>query len=73
MRKNCSSDREIFLKSKVEGQEFSKNLRSLEQFNSETSEQFLKQNAFLNYFLVFTKQGRKSKLIYKQRNIFLPG
>ena len=32
MRKNCSSDREKPLKFKAEGQEFSKNLRSLEQF-----------------------------------------
>ena len=32
MRKNCSSDREKLLKFEAEGQEFSKNLRSLEQF-----------------------------------------
>ena len=32
MRKNCSSDRENFLKFKAEGREFSKILRSLEQF-----------------------------------------
>ena len=29
---NCSSDREKLLKFEVEGQEFAKNLRSLEQF-----------------------------------------
>ena len=32
MRKNWSSDREFFLKFKTEGQEFAKNLRSLEIF-----------------------------------------
>ena len=32
MRKNCSGDRENFLKFKAEGQEFPKFLRSLEQF-----------------------------------------
>ena len=32
MRKNCSSDREFFLKFEAEGQEFAKFLRSLEQF-----------------------------------------
>ena len=30
--KNCSSDREKLLKFEAEGQEFEKNLRSLEQF-----------------------------------------
>ena len=32
VRKNCSSDRENFLKFEAEGREFAKNLRSLEQF-----------------------------------------
>ena len=32
MRKNCSSDREKFLKFEAEGREFAKFLRSLEQF-----------------------------------------
>ena len=32
MRKNCSSDREFFLKLEAEGQEFAKIFRSLEQF-----------------------------------------
>ena len=32
MRKNCSSDREKLLKFQAEGREFSKILRSLEQF-----------------------------------------
>ena len=32
MRKNCSSDRENLWKSEAEGREFTKILRSLEQF-----------------------------------------
>ena len=32
VKKNCSSDREKFLKFKAEGQEFAKILRSIEQF-----------------------------------------
>ena len=32
VRKNCSSDQEILLKFEAKGQEFSNNLRSLEQF-----------------------------------------
>ena len=32
MRKNCSSDQQKLFKFKAEGQEFEKNLRSLEQF-----------------------------------------
>ena len=32
MRKNCSIDREFFLKFEAEGREFAKFLRSLEQF-----------------------------------------
>ena len=32
VRKNCSSDWEFFSKFEAEGQEFAKNLRSLEQF-----------------------------------------
>ena len=32
MRKNCSSDREKLLKLEAEGREFTKILRSLEQF-----------------------------------------
>ena len=32
VRKNCSSDRDVFLKFEAEGQEFAKILRSLEQF-----------------------------------------
>ena len=32
MRRNCSSDRENFLKFEAEGREFAKSLRSLEEF-----------------------------------------
>ena len=41
--KNCSSDREKLLKFEVEGREFAKILRSLEQFIQirESSEEFL--------------------------------
>ena len=34
MRKNCSSEREIFLKFEAEGREFAKILRSLEQWKT---------------------------------------
>ena len=48
VRKNCYSDREFFLKFKVEGREFTKNLRSLEQFIQTVKGQnnFWLQNAF---------------------------
>ena len=52
--KNCSSDREKLLKFEVEGREFAKILRSLEQFNSERSEQFLVTECFFNLFLMVT-------------------
>ena len=49
MRKICSSNGEKPLKIEAEGREFAKLLRSLEQFiQTVQSEQFLKQNAFLN-------------------------
>ena len=50
MRKNCSSDREKLLRFEGEGREFAKMLSSLELLiysNSERSEQFMEQNAFL--------------------------
>ena len=48
MRKNCSSDREKLLKFEAEGREFSKFLRSLEQFNRTVKGQnnFQKKNFF---------------------------
>ena len=48
--KKCSSDREKLLKFKSEGREFEKKneIRRIIHSNSESSEQFLKQNALLN-------------------------
>ena len=49
VRKNCSNDREKLLKFEIEGREFAKTLRSLEQVkysNSERSEQFLVTECF---------------------------
>ena len=40
VRKSCSSDREKLLKFEAEGQEFTKNLRSLEQFKSMVKGQY---------------------------------
>ena len=49
---NCSSDREKLLKFEAGGREFSKILRSLEQFiQTERSEQFLVTECFFNLFL----------------------
>ena len=47
VRKNCSSDREILLKFEAEGREFSKILKSLEQFIQTVKG----QNNFLYVFL----------------------
>ena len=49
MRKNCSSDREKLLKFEAESREFSKFLRSFEQFIQTVKGQnnFWQQNAFL--------------------------
>ena len=49
MRKNCSSDREKLLKFEAESREFSKFLRSLEQFIQTVTgkNNFWLQNAFL--------------------------
>ena len=49
VRKKCSSDREKLLKFKVEGREFAKILRSLEQFVQTVKDQnsFWHQDAFL--------------------------
>ena len=65
MRKNCSSDREKLLKFEAEGREFSKFLRSLEQFilNSEWSEQFLVTECFFNLFLEISQISKNKKII----------
>ena len=62
MRKNCSSDREGSLKFGAEGGEFSKVLRSLEQFIQTVKGQ---QNVFLTCFWRF------SHLYYKGRCLFV--
>jgi hypothetical protein len=53
VRKHCSSDREKLLKFEAEGREFSKNLRSLEQFIQTVKGQnnFLVTECFFNLFL----------------------
>ena len=53
VRKNCSSDREKLLKFEAEGREFSKILRSLEQFIQTVKgpEQILVTECFFNLFL----------------------
>ena len=50
MRKNCSSDREFFLKFEAGGQEFANILRSLKQFIQTVKGQSsnYEQNAFPN-------------------------
>ena len=50
---NCSSDREKLLKFEAEGQEFGKILEITRTIysNSETSEQFLVTECFINLFL----------------------
>jgi hypothetical protein len=52
VRKNCSSGRKKILKFEAEGREFSKSLRSLEQFiqTSKGQNNFWEQNAFLTCF-----------------------
>ena len=63
VRKNCSSDREKLLKFEAEGREFSKFLRSVEQFIQRGKGQinFWLQNAFLTCswrFFVSHKLGQ---------------
>ena len=68
MRKNCSSDREKLLKFEAEGREFSKFLRSLEQFIQTVKGQNNSwlQNAFLTcswrFLRLDTLEQLKSKL-----------
>ena len=53
MRKNCSSDREKLLKFKLEGQEFTNILQSLEPFiqTAKGQLQFFGTEWFFNFFL----------------------
>ena len=57
MRKKCSSDREKLLKFGAEGREFSKFLRSLEQFIQAVKGQnnFLVTECFFNLFWRFLR------------------
>ena len=67
MRKNCSSDREKLLKFEVEGQEFVKFLRSLEQFIQTVKGQniFWQQNAFLTCSWRFLRSNELEQLDFK--------
>ena len=60
MRKNCSSDREKLLKFEAEGREFSKFLRSLEQFIQTLKGQnnFGYKIPFLQMQTVFCKENK---------------
>ena len=78
MRKNCSSAREKLSKFEAEGLEFSKILRSQEQFiHGEGSEQFFVKecsfNMFLDAFLTcswrFLRSNRLKQLEFKLENI----
>ena len=71
MRKNCSSDREKLLKFEAEGREFSKFLRSLEQFIQTVKGQnkSCQQNAFLTCSWRFLRLDRLEKLKSKLEKI----
>ena len=59
MRKNCSCDREFFLKFEAKGREFAKILRSREQFiqTAKGQKNFWQQNTFSTWVL-FHLQSR---------------
>ena len=65
MRILFSSDTEKLLKFKADCREFAKCLKSHEQFIRETSEQFLKQNAFLTSSCRFLRFDVLEKLRLK--------
>ena len=67
MRKNYSSDREKLLKFEAEGREFSKFLRSLEQFIQTMKGQnnFWQQNAFLSCSWSFLRSNNLEQLELK--------
>ena len=64
MRKNCSSDREKLLKFEAEGREFSKFVRSLEQFIQTVKGQnnFWQQNTFLTCSWRFLRYNELEQL-----------
>ena len=67
MRKKCSSDREKLLKFVAEGGEFSKFLRSLEQFiqTVEGQNNFWSQNALLTCSWRFLMSDKSEQLEFK--------
>ena len=65
MRKNCSSDREKYLKFEAEGQEFAKFLRSLEQFIQTVKG----QNNFLTCSWRFLRYNELEQLEFKLEKI----
>ena len=67
MRINCSSDREKLLKFEAEGREFSKILRSLEQFIQTVKglNNFRQQNAFSTCSWRFPIPDRLGQLEFK--------
>ena len=65
---NCSSVWENLLKFEAEGQKFAKILRSIYS-NSERSDQFLKQNVFLTWSLMFLRSNRLEQLKFKLKKI----
>ena len=71
MRKNCSSDREKLLKFEAESREFSKSLRSLEQFIQTVKGQnnFWEQNAFLTCSWRFLISNKLEQLQFKLERI----
>ena len=71
MRKNCASDGEKLLKFKVEGREFAKFLRSLEQFIQTEKGQnpFWYQNAFLTCSWRFLISNKLEQLELKLEKI----
>ena len=70
MRKNCSSDRENFLKFEAEGREFAKNLRSLEQFVQTVKDQKISdQNTFLTCSWRFLRSNKLEQLEFKLEKI----
>ena len=71
MRKNCSSDRKKLLKFEAEGREFSKFLRSLEQYIQTVKGQnnFWQQNAFLTCSWGFLISNRLEQLEFKLEKI----
>ena len=71
MRKNCSSDREKLLKFEAESREFSKFLRSLEQFIHTVKGQnnFWLQNAFLTCSCRFLISNKLEQLEFKSEKM----